>query len=197
MINAGSVDHSSYETLNPSVLNSTLAIFKKINEDNVIANSVKQPSTVFQRRIDMGCFADARNDRPLCQIIKMAKVDLKNSVKGFTLIEVLLALAILAIALTALLKATAETIHNTNRIKEKSIQHWVEMQAIASVQLNITPLKLNQSTTQYTEMLGQPWYWRAQLTPTPIKTMQQINVTVSQHKTGPFTDLLVAFKHEE
>lgn len=117
-------------------------------------------------------------------------------IKGFTLIEVLLALVILAISLTALLKVTGQNINNTNRIKEKSIKHWVAMQAVASIQLKTVPVTLNQTTTQATKMLGQTWYWRAQLSPTPVKTMQQINITVSKNQTGPFTDLLVAYRHE-
>lgn len=43
----------------------------------------------------------------------------KSMNKGFTLIEVLLALAVVAIALTALLKATSQDVANTQRIKEK------------------------------------------------------------------------------
>lgn len=42
-------------------------------------------------------------------------------VSGFTLIEVLLALTVIAIALTALLKATAQNTDNTHRIKEKQL----------------------------------------------------------------------------
>ena len=115
--------------------------------------------------------------------------------KGFTLIEVLLALVILAIALTALLKVTGQIINNTNRIKEKSMKHWVAMQAVAAIQLNTVPVSSNQATTKSTRMFGQTWYWRAQLFPTPVKTMQQINITVSKNPTGPFTDLLVAYRH--
>ncbi|MDP3704488.1 MAG: GspI family T2SS minor pseudopilin variant LspI [Legionellaceae bacterium] len=115
--------------------------------------------------------------------------------KGFTLIEVLLALVILAIALTALLKITGQIINNTNRIKEKSIKHWIAMQAVASIQLESVPISSNQATTKATNMLGQTWYWRAQLSPTAVKTMQKISITVSKSQTGPFTDLLVAYRH--
>lgn len=116
--------------------------------------------------------------------------------KGFTLIEILLALVILAISLTALLKATADNLHNTSRIKEKSIKHWVAMQAISAIQLRTVPVTINQPTTQTTKMLGQTWYWQARVTPTFIKSMQQINITVSASRTGPFTDSLVGFRHD-
>lgn len=38
---------------------------------------------------------------------------------GFTLIEVLLALSVIAIALTALLKAISQNVETTRRVKEK------------------------------------------------------------------------------
>ena len=80
--------------------------------------------------------------------------------KGFTLIEVLLALAIIAISLTALLKATSEDISITDRIKNKSISHWVAMQGVAAVQLGLIKIHLNQEATEVTTLLGQKWYWR-------------------------------------
>ena len=114
--------------------------------------------------------------------------------KGFTLIEVLLALAVIAIALTALLKATAQGVAHTQRLKEKSISHWVAMQGVSSIQLSLVAISLNQEITQVTSMLGQRWYWRAKLTSTPIKSMQQITITVSEKQDGPFGDKLIAFR---
>lgn len=43
----------------------------------------------------------------------------RSNESGFTLIEVLLALSIIAIALTALLKAISQNVETTRRIKEK------------------------------------------------------------------------------
>ena len=116
--------------------------------------------------------------------------------KGFTLIEVLLALAIIAIALTALIKATAQTVASTSRIKDKSIIHWVAMQGVAMIQLGLLSPSGNQESYQVTKMLGQQWYWKAQLQPTQVLHMQQINITVSKHQSGPYGDLLIAFKRQ-
>ena len=120
---------------------------------------------------------------------------LTNKKHGFTLLEVLLALAVIAIALTALLKATAQNVSITQRIKEKSISHWVAMQGITAIQLGIVPIQSNQKITKLTTMLGQRWYWRAELTSTPIKSIQQINITLSTKQAGPFSDRLIAFKY--
>ncbi|CZG04119.1 TPA: type II secretion system protein GspI [Legionella pneumophila subsp. pneumophila] len=116
-------------------------------------------------------------------------------VSGFTLIEVLLALTVIAIALTALLKATAQNIDNTHRIKEKTISHWVAMQGIAMIQLNLLRTSQSQESTQATTILGQKWYWRAKISPTPIKRMQQITISVSSKQAGPFREELIAFRY--
>lgn len=114
---------------------------------------------------------------------------------GFTLIEVLIALSIIAIALTALFKATSETISITRRLKEKSISHWVGMQGITSIQLGLLPIEPNQEVAQVTTLLHQRWYWRAVVHPTSLPHMQSISVTVSRKPSGPFTDALLAFRY--
>lgn len=114
---------------------------------------------------------------------------------GFTLIEVLLALAIIAIALTALLKATAQNIDNTHRLKEKSVSHWIAMQGVTMIQLGLVHINNGQESTQSTTMLGQQWYWRAKLSATPVKKMQQITISVSTRQSGPFREELVAFRY--
>lgn len=118
-----------------------------------------------------------------------------RNLRGFTLIEVLLALAVIAIALTSLLKATSQDIAHTERIKEKSISHWVAMQGVAAIQLGLVSVPSNQEITEVTTFLGQRWYWRAKITTTPIKNTQQINITVSDKPTGPFADPLIAFRY--
>lgn len=114
---------------------------------------------------------------------------------GFTLIEVLLALSIIAIALTALLKATSQNIENTQRVKDKSISHWVAMQAVTMIQLRLVQLNPSQESTQVTALLGEKWYWRAKITPTPIKTIQQLTISLSLNQSGPFREELTAYRY--
>jgi general secretion pathway protein I len=115
---------------------------------------------------------------------------------GFTLIEVLLALSIIAIALTALIKATAQSVMGTERIKEKNISHWVAMQGVTMIQLGLLNVSNNQEVSEVTQMLGQTWYWHAKIQPTAIPNMEQINITVSHHQNGPFGDALIAFRRK-
>lgn len=120
---------------------------------------------------------------------------LKNNNLGFTLIEVLLALSIIAIALTALLKATAQNIENTQRIKEKTISHWIAMQGVSMIQLNMVSVTPSEESTQVTTMFNQKWYWRAKASSTPMKHMQRIIISVSKNQAGPFYEELTAFRY--
>lgn len=115
--------------------------------------------------------------------------------RGFTLMEVLLALSVIAIALTALLKAISQNVENTRRIKEKTISHWVAMQGLAMVQLNLLQINQSQETTQNTTMLNEHWYWRAKASTTQQKNVQKITISVSTEKAGPFREELQAFRY--
>lgn len=116
-------------------------------------------------------------------------------IKGFTLIEVLLALAIISIALTALLKATSQNVNFTYRIKEKTVSHWVATQGVRAIQIGLIPIHPGQEITKSTIMLNKKWYWRASLQPSPIKNTQMIHVAVSPNPTGPFENELIAFRY--
>lgn len=121
---------------------------------------------------------------------------IRKQVTGFTLIEVLLALAVIAIALTALLQSTAYNVNNNYKLKEKTISHWVAMQGVTMIQLGLLSVNPQQEITEVTNLLGQRWYWRAKISQTPLKSMQKITITCSKRQNGPFTNPLIAFRSQ-
>jgi general secretion pathway protein I len=103
---------------------------------------------------------------------------MKNNA-GFTLIEVLIALAILSIALTAIIKSTSQNIKDTAYIQTKTIATWVGTQAINEARVGITTFPLSPAKlSQETEMLGRKWTWEGSMSPTPNIHIKKINVTV-------------------
>lgn len=112
---------------------------------------------------------------------------------GFTLIEVLLALAIIAIAFSALLKATSSSIVATQTIQDKLISHWVKTQAVSLIQLGLIDTSTGQPINEKTTLFNQTWYWRASLKPSLVKSTQEITINVSKHERGPFGDPFIAY----
>lgn len=117
--------------------------------------------------------------------------------RGFTLIEVLLALAIMSIALTALLLSTGEAVRGTARLKEKSMAHIVTTQALTLIQLELAPLSRNQEITQEITLFGQTWFWHAKASATGIQHLEKLEITASTNPAGPFNHPLTGVRRVE
>ena len=99
--------------------------------------------------------------------------------EGLTLIEVLIALAIVAIAMTAIIQATSQNIRGTNYLQNKTIAMWVGQQVLNEARLNLIMIpKPPDKLKAATDMLGSTWYWQATQSDTRNKNIQQIEVRV-------------------
>ena len=113
---------------------------------------------------------------------------------GFTLIEVLIALSILAIALTALIKASTSSIVGTQHLQHKNMAHIVAMQGIARIQLGLSPVSTNQDVTETLQLFGVPWRWHAHLQATGLEKVDRITITTSSSPQDAFHDPIIAFR---
>ncbi len=106
-----------------------------------------------------------------------------NNVVGLTLIEVLVALAIIAIALTAVIKATAQNIRGTDYLQKKTIALWVAEQAMSEARVGLLKTSSDSRNDSHpTNMLGMDLYWHAIQTTTPSKRIKKITVNVYDKK---------------
>lgn len=113
---------------------------------------------------------------------------------GLTLIEVLIALAIVSIAMTAVIKAASQNIRGTSYLQNKSIATWVGEEVLNSVRVNVLKLPDGDKLKQSTTMLDQKWYWEAQKQTTPNKHITKISVDVftqdpEENNTSPIVSL--------
>lgn len=103
--------------------------------------------------------------------------------QGLTLIEVLIALAIAAIALTAVIKATSQSIRGTTYLQNKSIAMWVGQEVLTEARLGLIVLpSLSAPMERSTNMLGRDWYWEAGSEETPNKRIRKISVSVFEQQ---------------
>lgn len=96
---------------------------------------------------------------------------------GFTLMEVLIALVILSISLTAVIKATSSDIQNTERLEEVSVAQWVATDAFNLIKLGAIQT-VNGETTQITKMADKKWRWHANLKPSLTPGLTDIRLKI-------------------
>ena len=117
----------------------------------------------------------------------------KPSQSGFTLIEVLIALAILAISLTALLKATSEDIRDTGYLKDKTIAMMLSENALTQIQEGRLDAPLPPYENQFTwQALKQNYYLAASRKKTNDAYVDTIEITVyldADHKQPLYSSL--------
>ncbi len=103
--------------------------------------------------------------------------------KGFTLIEVLIAMIIIAIAFTAILKATNNSLVITSRLQSRIAAHWVAEEILTSAQVGSLQLPVdNRELTGETMMLGQMYQWQITSQATSSQGITELTVSVSQHQ---------------
>jgi general secretion pathway protein I len=102
-----------------------------------------------------------------------------NTNAGFTLIEVLIALAILSISLTAIIKSTSQNIKDTGYLQDKTIAHWVGMNALNEARLGITK-PTTSPTPQDTEMLGEHWTTETNYSASKNPHIRELHVVVKK-----------------
>ena len=97
---------------------------------------------------------------------------------GFTLIEILVALAVLAIGMAALLQSTAQASHGAILLKQKTIAHWVASNQAAEFAIKQQWPALG-TTTGTETMADQVWQWEAEVQSTDIAELRRIDIRVS------------------
>jgi len=97
--------------------------------------------------------------------------------KGFTLIEVMLAMAIFAIAGVALLGSADTSLRTLSQLEQKMIASWVVSNQLVEASLDQSwPPKNNK--TGKSEIAGHEWFWQQKVIKTTDKNMRAIVVEV-------------------
>ena len=113
---------------------------------------------------------------------------MNRSQTGFTLLEVLVAMAILALALGAIIRAGGESAANVSYLRDKTLAGWVAENQVVErlLQADWPPVARSNGRE---EMAGRDWRWEMEVTETSDKDLRRIDISVAPD--GPDAEPIV------
>jgi general secretion pathway protein I len=106
---------------------------------------------------------------------------------GFTLMEILVALAVLAIALTATARSLGAAVDTTAALRDRTLARWVAEDRLAQLELSKEWPDLDVKDGE-ADMGGRAFHWRQETGVTPAARMRRVEVSVFL----PGTDSMLA-----
>ena len=101
----------------------------------------------------------------------------RRRTRGFTLIEVLAALVIVALGMLGVIQAVTQTARNGTYLREKTLAHWIAMNVITERRLLPAPPDVAESSDDV-EFAGQRWRWTMKVTQTEVDSLRRMDVSV-------------------
>jgi general secretion pathway protein I len=99
--------------------------------------------------------------------------------RAFTLIEVIVALFIVALGIGALLSTLTSSADNLGHLRDKSFAQWVALNHVTEVRLGIAAATDGKSSGEV-QYAGTKWYWRQLIADQGQAGMHRIDVWVSR-----------------
>ncbi len=98
--------------------------------------------------------------------------------QGFTLIEVMVALVIVALALTAVTASMNQMIDAAETMRNRTYASWIAQNRIAELRLAFATPDVGVSSGEV-QYANTDWSWRATVSETGVDDLYRIDVTVS------------------
>ena len=111
---------------------------------------------------------------------------------GFTLLEVLVALAVLATALTGALVLAGRSTTGLARLEAKTWAHWVALNQLVALQL-AGAADGARADTGVEDMGGRRWHWTTRLAPAADAQVRRILVEVREAADGAVVTDIVGY----
>ena len=120
----------------------------------------------------------------------MPRLQTKN--RGFTLIEVLVALVIAAIALSAISRTTIQATDSAQALRDRQLALWVAQNELT--QIRMAHLWPSIDTSEGSQsMAGREWQWTLKVAATPEPWLRRVEIEVSEKNRSSASVSLVDF----
>jgi general secretion pathway protein I len=97
--------------------------------------------------------------------------------RGFTLIEVVVALAIVAIGMLAVFKTIGDTVNNVSVLRDRSFATWIADNRITEIRIS-GEMPSVEETAGEVEFGGRRWHWVTKVSQTQVQGLRRIDVSV-------------------
>jgi general secretion pathway protein I len=98
--------------------------------------------------------------------------------RGFTLLEVLVALAIFALVAASVLSASSRSLQTAARLQDKTLAMWVADNRLSAMQLSRDPVADGREQGEE-QMAGRRWQWQSEVIATSEPAMRRVTVWVA------------------
>jgi general secretion pathway protein I len=97
--------------------------------------------------------------------------------RGFTLVEVVVALAIVAIGMMAVFKTIGDTVSNVSSLRDRTFASWIADNRITEIRLSGQMPSVDETEGDL-DYAGRRWHWTASVAQTPVNGLRRIDVRV-------------------
>lgn len=101
----------------------------------------------------------------------------RPSQQGFTLLEVIIALTVIAIGLAAVLSTVSTSVRMATGLQERTIAHWVAMNKLTEIHV-MQDWPSTTKTNGSTIMAEHEWFWAMDVQETPDKSVRRVEISV-------------------
>ena len=107
----------------------------------------------------------------------MRQIAIQLNAKGFTLLEVLIAMAIFGVAAVGLISNITQYQSTQLTASQRTVAHWVAMNKLAETRLEKDWPNVG-TTRGSSEMANRTWYWIQTVSKTTEKDLRQVEVEI-------------------
>lgn len=119
----------------------------------------------------------------------------RRTSSGFTLIEVMIALTIAALALTAALASISQMVDGARGMQERTYASWIAQNRIVELRLaNVVP-EVSRTTSEVT-FAGQEWELETAVIETGVENLFRVDVSVSRQGSDEVSGIVTGFVGE-
>jgi general secretion pathway protein I len=97
---------------------------------------------------------------------------------GFTLLEVLIALLVLALALVAMIRTAAVQVQNFGDLRERTLAGWLAQEMLAETRI-ANPLPEPGRSNGQRRFGGRDWRWEVRVQGTAVPSIRRLDISVA------------------